>query len=602
MSNLLQLTLFGSPEVHHHGQAVTSFRSSKAQALLYYLAVTGRPHTRPTLTGLFWGDQPEAAARVSLSKCLSNLRDLLGDVVLVDRQTVAFNRDHPYHLDTERFVIGLRQPPTPETIQSLQAALALYRGDFLEGFYVRDAPDFEQWLLIQRAHYREAMVNGLHTLANYADQHGDLSQAIAHTRRLLILEPWREEAHRHLMTRLARSGQRAAALAQFETCRRILDEELAVEPDAETLALVKAIRAGAFTDKDQKEVKLPSQNPQAKFWLGSLPNCIDWGEAPDVNQFQGRHSELAYLYKWLVDDRCRLIAVLGMGGQGKTALATMATTQVENVFACVIWRSLRNAPPLEELLGQCIQVTSKYEAQELPAGVDQRIDLLLTHLRQARCLLVLDNFETVLDSERVGAYRPGYEGYGRLLQRIGEGRHQSCLVLTSREKPKELVTLAGDSTPVRTLPLTSLTTADSHALLAERGLTGSDSDWVTLHARYSGNPLALKIVSETIRELFLGQIGDFLRAETILFGGITELLAQQFARLSALEQEVLLWLAIEREPVDVDDLRADLGAASCQIDGVGGITSITSAFANRTNCHRLYAAKCGVGIFDQLFG
>ena len=98
MPNPLELTLFGSPEVRLHGQPVTGFRSSKAQALLYFLAVTARPHTRPTLAGLFWGDQPEAAARASLSKCLSNLHDLLGDALLVERQTVTFNREYAYHL------------------------------------------------------------------------------------------------------------------------------------------------------------------------------------------------------------------------------------------------------------------------------------------------------------------------------------------------------------------------------------------------------------------------------------------------------------------------------------------------------------------------
>jgi DNA-binding SARP family transcriptional activator len=108
-------------------------------------------------------------------------------------------------------------------------------------FYVREAPDFEQWVLVQRAHFREAVLQGLHTLANWHEQQGDLTAAIAHTRRLLTLEPWQEEAHRQLMTRLARSGQRAAALAQFESCRQVLAEELAVEPDAETLALLEAI-------------------------------------------------------------------------------------------------------------------------------------------------------------------------------------------------------------------------------------------------------------------------------------------------------------------------------------------------------------------------
>ena len=184
---------------------------------------------------------------MSLSKCLSNLHELLGDAVLIERQTVAFNRGIRYQLDTEEFAAGVSAPTTVASAQSLQAALALYRGDFLEGFYVRDAPDFEQWLLGQRAQYRESVMQGLHALAAYTEQEGHLSQAIAHTRRLLALEAWREEAHRRLMRLLAASGQRAAALAQYESCRRILEEELAVEPDAETVSLVAAIPPGRLT-------------------------------------------------------------------------------------------------------------------------------------------------------------------------------------------------------------------------------------------------------------------------------------------------------------------------------------------------------------------
>jgi DNA-binding SARP family transcriptional activator len=189
MHNQLEFTLFGSPEVRLNGERITGFRSGKAQALLYYLAVTGRPHARSMLAGLLWGDQPEAAARVSLSKCLSNLYDLVGDAVLIERQNAAFNYNHSYFLDSERLAATIGLSPTPETISTLQSSLALYRGDFLEGFYVRDAPDFEQWLLLQRAHYREAVVNALYVLASYMDRQGDLPGAIVLTRRLLVLEP-----------------------------------------------------------------------------------------------------------------------------------------------------------------------------------------------------------------------------------------------------------------------------------------------------------------------------------------------------------------------------------------------------------------------------
>lgn len=324
MPNPLQLTLFGSPEVRLHGQPVTGFRTSKAQALLYYLAVTGRPHTRATLAGLLWGDQPEDAARASLSKCLSSLRDLLGDAVLIERQTVALNRSYPYDLDTEHFA-AVGQPLTQETSPTAQATLALYRGDFLEGFYVREAPDFEQWLLLQRAHYREAVINGLHALAGFHEQAGDLPSAIIHTRRLLALEPWREEAHRQLMTLLARSGQRAAALAQFETCRHVLEEELAVDPSAETTQLYADIRQHRFpTPAHQEAVSVPTTIAVSLSTMAQpelvQPQPLVAPEYPLVGR-QSACQRLRELWPKAMQTGMQLVCITGEAGIGKTRLA-----------------------------------------------------------------------------------------------------------------------------------------------------------------------------------------------------------------------------------------------------------------------------------------
>ncbi len=558
----LRLTLLGGFSISIDGQPATELSSRKAQALLSYLAVTGRSYTRTALAGLLWPDVPETNARMNLRKELARLRQVVRPYLRIERDSVAFDRTANVWLDVVAFTTLLTDPsPTHLTIDQLTAAVALYQGDFLEGFYVLHAPTFEEWALLQRGRLREQVLQALQTLANAYTQQADCNRAIATIQQLLALEPWREAAHCQIMRLYAQSGQRAAALAQYESCRQVLADELAVAPDAETMALAAAIRTGELSDKETKREGDRERGRQEESSLGHLSvsrSQVDWGEAPDVSQFQGRHRELSLLHKWLVDDRCRLVAVLGMGGQGKTVLATTATAQMEHAFACVIWRSLRNAPPLADLLGYCIQVASQHETQDLPTDLDQRIDLLLTYLQQRRSLLVLDNFETVLHSERVGTYRPGYEGYGRLLQRVGEGRHQSCLLLTSREQPQALIPLVGDSAPVRILSLTSLTAADSHALLAARGLTGNDSDWVALHARYSGNPLALKIVAETIHQLFGGNIHDFLCTDAVLFGGIVDLLRQQFARLSPLEQELMLWLAVEREPVSLAALRSDL--------------------------------------------
>ena len=284
----------------------------------------------------------------------------------------------------------------------------------------------------------------------------------------------------------------------------------------------------------------------------------DWGEAPDVSSFLGRETELAQLRHWLVDNQCRLVAIMGMGGIGKTALATLVAMNLHEYFSAVIWRSLRNAPPLAELLAQCIHVVADHADYELPDTEDQRLGVLMRYLRRRRCLLVLDNFETVLQDELAGHYLPGHEGYGELLKRIGEGQHQSCLLLTSREKPKELVPFASTAGAVRELALSRLPIVDSLLLLEDRGLHGANHDWTTLIERYSGNPLALHIVAETIRELFGGDIAQFLVQDLLLFRGITDLLDQQFARLSPIEQEVMFWLAVEREPVTPEELDKDI--------------------------------------------
>ncbi|GAB4199905.1 MAG: hypothetical protein Fur006_51000 [Coleofasciculaceae cyanobacterium] len=306
----------------------------------------------------------------------------------------------------------------------------------------------------------------------------------------------------------------------------------------------------------------------------------DWGEAVDVSAFYGRTEELAQLEQWILKERCRLIALLGMGGIGKTSLSVKLAQQIQDRFECVIWRSLRNAPPLTELLANLIQFLSSDRETDLPETVGGRISRLLDYLRSSRCLLILDNVETILSSSdslpfkfsrevrnsypsgyasRAGYYREGYEEYGELLRQVGETPHQSCLVLTSREKPKELASLEGATLPIRSFQLRGLPEVEGREIFKAKGFfSGSDAEWGVLIERYSGNPLALKIVSTAIQELFEGKIYDFLAQGTVVFGDIRELLDQQFNRLSDLEKESIYWLAINREPVLLAELRDDI--------------------------------------------
>ncbi|MEO1347960.1 MAG: NB-ARC domain-containing protein [Cyanobacteria bacterium J06635_15] len=294
----------------------------------------------------------------------------------------------------------------------------------------------------------------------------------------------------------------------------------------------------------------------------AVPTVCDWGGAVEVSVFFGRESELAILQQWVVDDCCRLLLVLGMGGMGKTVLAIKLAQQVQSEFDYIIWRSLRNAPPILELLSDLIGVLSQQQVRDVPVTVDQGIARLLTYLRQSRCLLILDNGEALLQSgDRSGRYRAGYEGYGQLLRAIGESDHTSSLVLTSREQPRSFTAKQGQGLPIRSLKLGGLSVGDSQHLCANKGqFTGSKVEWADLVQRYAGNPLALTIVAAFVSEFFEGSLTQFLAfvgRSPFVFDDIQDLLDQQMQRLSELEQETMYWLAINREPVSRSDLQTD---------------------------------------------
>src|SRR6266446_3018765 len=289
--------------------------------------------------------------------------------------------------------------------------------------------------------------------------------------------------------------------------------------------------------------------------IASPPLRRDWGEAIDVSAFYGRERELVELERWIVDERCRLVALLSRGGYGKTALSVKLTQQIARHFDVVIWRSLQNAPPLERLLAEYLTFLSEQHTTDLPESTGERMTLLLAYLRNARCLLVLDNVETIFqERSRAGTYRAGYETYGKFFQRVGQTSHRSCLLLTSREKPKELAPLEGNHTPVRTMALAGLEQGACRQLLKDSNLPGTEVEYRSLAERYAGNPLALKLVAATIRDLFGGNITEFLSQGIILFGDIRGLLDQQFEPLSAIEKAILFWLALAREPLALGDL------------------------------------------------
>jgi hypothetical protein len=318
----------------------------------------------------------------------------------------------------------------------------------------------------------------------------------------------------------------------------------------------------------------------------------DWGDAPKIETFHGRIQELATLQQWLNQEQCRLVAILGMGGMGKTTLvlrlANLVINGEQKVFKHVIWRSLLNAPPIEEILTDLIQFVSNHQDVHLPDSLDGKIARLLQYLQQHRCLLILDNVESVFQGEtQVGRYLPGYEGYGHLFQQIGEFQHQSCLILTSREKPREVALLEGDTLPVRSFYLRGISSTEGWEIFKAKGCYGIDDRALqNILDYYAGNPLALRIVASAVQELADGDMADLLpalQAGRFQFGDISDLLEQQFERLSAVEQQVMYWLGINRDPVSLADLEADVVSDPVKRQLLGAVQSLVRRCLVETN-------------------
>jgi len=355
----------------------------KAQALLFYLAATGRPHSRDTLAGLLWGDMPEAQAAKNLRNALSNLKALAGAHLNIARDEVSFNRESEYWLDVEIFLAALSDPADQKDLRVLHNAVELYQGDFLEGFYVDDSLALDEWMAGRRSLLKGLMLQALHTLVVRHLERAEHAAGIDYANRLLVLEPWREETHRHLMILLARSRQRSAALAQFETCRKVLTAELGVEPMPETMALYNRLKAAAAP---------PPHN---------LP--------PQPTPFVGREPELAEIAVFLDDPNAQLLTLVGPGGIGKTRLALQAAAHCIDPDMAIEARFSEGVflvPLVADTMPGPDQ-TPESLVEALAAGL--RVDLsgpvhpqakLLNYLRDKELLLLLDNFEHLTNQAR----------------------------------------------------------------------------------------------------------------------------------------------------------------------------------------------------------
>ena len=288
------------------------------------------------------------------------------------------------------------------------------------------------------------------------------------------------------------------------------------------------------------------------------PQTQNWGEAPEISVFYGRKAELETVSQWILENHCRLVALLGMGGIGKTNLAVKLAKQIQDKFEFIIWRSLDNQPSPQEFVADAIVFLSNQQETELPADINEKISLLIKYLRQHRCLLVLAAFENILRSgDRFGRYEKEYEDYGILLKRLGETEHQSCLLLCSQEKPREISLLENPKGLVKSLLVEGLKVEDAAQILQEQGLTAKEH-WKSLIDYAKGNPFALKIVGATIKDLFNGNVAEFTKHNTWVFGDFRTILDEQWNRLSKLEKQMMQSLATEAKAVPLSKLKKEI--------------------------------------------
>jgi predicted ATPase/DNA-binding SARP family transcriptional activator len=554
----LRLSFLGPWQVTLAGEAVTTFKYDKVRALLAYLAIEAdRPHRRETLMGLLWPDLPEAAARNNLRQVLLTLREAIGDrtaeppYLLTSRSDIQFNPDSDYWLDVKVFLelLAASNRHGHHSVESCricarrrQQAVEVYRGPLLAEFFLPDTAAFEEWALLKRERLNQLMLDSLNRLTAYHERRGQYDQARHYAQRQLALEPWREEAHRQLMRLHLLNGDRSAALAQYEQSRRVLAEEVGVEPEAETTALYEQIlQATEEAPIALGRLALPAERPH------TLP--------PQATPFVGREGEVAEIGRLLDSLDCRLITLTGPGGIGKTRLALQVATEYLDVFADGVFfvplAALHSADLLVDGMGKALKLEV--------GGAAEPKSALLSQLREKEMLLVLDNFEHLL------------EGAG-LLADILRQAPDAMLLVTSRERlqlqGEWVFAVQGLSVPLGSPEALSspaeLENSDALPLFIQSARRArqdfalspeNQADVIRICQLVAGMPLAIELAAAWVRALSCREIaGEIERSITFLSSNVrdiperhrslTAVFDHSWRLLSAEEQAVLRKLGV----------------------------------------------------------
>ncbi|NJM05063.1 tetratricopeptide repeat protein [Candidatus Gracilibacteria bacterium] len=556
----LQLLTLGQFQISYGGTALAGLASRKAEALLVYLAVTGQRHSREALAALLWDDLASERARGNLSVVLTSLRQQVGSLLISDRRSVGLAGDS---IDCDVVLLrrALQQAQQPglalsgDRIEMLAQALRSYRGDFLQGFSLRDGAEFDAWMRDEQEHLRHEVVAGYELLIDSYQRQGNLVEAIGHTQRIVQLDPWHEPAHGWLMTLLDRAGQRAAALAHYAAYRRQLQEELGVVPSTELQTINEAIwRSAAEGRRPETGDRSTASN------LRGMPQF--------ATSFLGRQRELEHISRMLADQNCRLLTLLGPGGSGKTRLAAAAATAAAahlaqgSVFVALARGQRR--PSSQARIADALGL--RFSGSAAP------LDQLIEALREQELLLVLDNWEHLLAGADLVSKLLDSTARVRVLTtsraRLGLAA-EHLLDIDGLERPAGMKTAA---TSLEEYSAIKLFVQRARAIHPDFRLAPVVGDVATICELVAGMPLAIELAAAWVRTFSPAQIvAELGRNADILTSQLADVPSRHrsmravfdhsWRLLNADEQLVLRRVSVFRGRFDHDAARAVLGTA-----------------------------------------
>lgn len=596
----LKLGVLGTLQVAFANAPTAKLESDKTRALLVYLAVEAdRAHRREALTGLLWPDFPEETARRNLRQALFNLRQVLGDhtanppYLLITHDELEFNTASDHSLDFAQFDAQLaavashahrKLEACTVCAARLQEAVGLYRGKFLQEFFLEDSAEFEEWAVARREATHQRALEALTHLADYYENRGEMAAARVCTIRQLELDPWREQAHRRMMRIYAFEGQRSSALAQYETCRRVLSEEFGVEPSEETRELYEKIKAVPSQVAGGGRRQLGARDSAVSRQPSSLPQFL----AP----FIGRERELAELARLVAEPTCRFLTLFGPGGMGKTRLAIQVATNHRSEFEQGVAFTQLAGITSTELVIPAIADALGFSFY---GPTSPRIQLA-NYLRDKQMLLILDNVEQLTDAAEI---------FVELLQ------HAPAIkfLLTSREplnlQSEWVFEVSGLAVPTnKQEPFEESDAVQLFLQRARRTRTGillndqERSSVVRLCRLVGGMPLALELAATWVRALSVAEIVTEIEGNLgFLSASIRDLperhrsvravFDHSWQMLSPEEQRVLAKMSVLRGDFQRDAADQVAGAALSLLSALVSKSLVRRTVSGRYNLHEL---------------